>query len=141
MDKPLLFYTSLLLALCSCSQPKQQGNGTQKDSTIIAIDTIAADTILPETQLHHQTQIQEKTSSPQPKRAKQQERYDDAEDAYDDGYAHGWQDGWDDGWHRVRYGLSYLVEPDYAGFKDYYETGYTDGYADGYEKGERDKDI
>jgi len=140
MGKSFLFYTPFLFALCSCSQSEQQENGVRKDSIAIVIDTVATDTIMPSPQSQLLSQPLKTVSPPQHKSYNRQERYDDAADAYDDGYAHGWQDGWDDGWHRVRYGVSCLIEPDYAGFKEYYETGYTDGYADGYEKGKDEKE-
>lgn len=138
MQRQPILYIILLLVLCSCTQSKQQRDGTQKDSLVTIVDTFAADIPLPK---QPQVQLQQPTAtSSAPKPTKQQERYDNVEDAYNDGYAHGYQDGWNDGWHRVGYGLSFLVEPDYTGFGKHYETGYTDGYADGYEEGEEEKD-
>lgn len=140
MPRQPVLYIILLLVLCSCTQSKQQRDGTQKDSMVTIIDTIATDTVIsqpPQTQVSSQKIV---TATPKAKPTKQQERYDNVENAYNDGYAHGYQDGWDDGWHHVGYGLSFLVEPDYAGFKKHYEIGYTDGYADGYEEGEEEKD-
>lgn len=134
-----ILYVILLSLFCSCSHSRQQGgNDTQKDSMVTIVDTFAVDTITPK-QPQAQPQPLAATSSVS-KPTKQKERYDSVDDAYDDGYVHGYQDGWDDGWHRVSYGLSFLVEPDYTGFGKHYEIGYTNGYADGYEEGEEEKD-